>query len=289
MRHAAVRGRGRARARRPALRHHVPARPRRARGHHAVRVPRRALRHRVLFVAPAAWIAARGMAGSPRCSGAPGSIAGLLLFGGYATQTVGLQYTSRFHVGVHHRPLRRPHAGGRGRRVPTGSRASGVGRDRARDDRPVPPHRRRRSPRARRAPHAGVRGAVRRPHRVHRRVRAPRAAGRRSPACSSEWWRCSRCPRPARRASAPSPRSRCSRWCSRASRARRSRSRSSSGASAASRRRVRRSILLAEPVFAGVADFVNGERLGALRGRGRRGHPGGHRRVGARLRVAATR
>ena len=47
----------------------------------------------LLFVAPAAWIAARGMADRALLWRA-GVIAGLLLFGGYATQTVGLQYTS---------------------------------------------------------------------------------------------------------------------------------------------------------------------------------------------------
>ncbi len=47
----------------------------------------------VLFVAPAAWIAARGMRDRALLWRA-GVIAGLLLFGGYATQTVGLQYTT---------------------------------------------------------------------------------------------------------------------------------------------------------------------------------------------------
>ena len=47
----------------------------------------------LLFVAPAAWIAARGLADRALLWRA-GVIAGLLLFGGYATQTVGLQYTS---------------------------------------------------------------------------------------------------------------------------------------------------------------------------------------------------
>jgi drug/metabolite transporter (DMT)-like permease len=47
----------------------------------------------VLFVAPAAWIAARGMENRALLWRA-GLIAGLLLFGGYATQTVGLQYTT---------------------------------------------------------------------------------------------------------------------------------------------------------------------------------------------------
>ena len=90
----AVRGRGRARARRPALRHHVPARPRRARGHHAVRVPRRPLRHRGALRGAGGVDRGAGHAGSPPALARRGSIAGLLLFGGYATQTVGLQYTS---------------------------------------------------------------------------------------------------------------------------------------------------------------------------------------------------
>ena len=47
----------------------------------------------LLFVAPAAWIAARGMR-DRRLLWRAGAIAGLLLFGGYATQTVGLQYTT---------------------------------------------------------------------------------------------------------------------------------------------------------------------------------------------------
>ena len=47
----------------------------------------------LLFVAPAAWIAARGMR-DRRLLWRVGVIAGLLLFGGYATQTVGLQYTT---------------------------------------------------------------------------------------------------------------------------------------------------------------------------------------------------
>jgi drug/metabolite transporter (DMT)-like permease len=47
----------------------------------------------VLFVAPAAWISSRGMQ-DRRLLWRVGIVAGLLLFGGYATQTVGLQYTS---------------------------------------------------------------------------------------------------------------------------------------------------------------------------------------------------
>ncbi len=47
----------------------------------------------LLFVAPAAWIAARGMR-DRRLLWRAGAIAGVLLFGGYATQTVGLQYTT---------------------------------------------------------------------------------------------------------------------------------------------------------------------------------------------------
>jgi drug/metabolite transporter (DMT)-like permease len=47
----------------------------------------------LVFVAPAAWIAARGMRDRALLWRA-GVIAGLLLFGGYATQTVGLQYTT---------------------------------------------------------------------------------------------------------------------------------------------------------------------------------------------------
>jgi drug/metabolite transporter (DMT)-like permease len=47
----------------------------------------------LLFVAPAAWIAARRMR-DRRLLWRVGVIAGLLLFGGYATQTVGLQYTT---------------------------------------------------------------------------------------------------------------------------------------------------------------------------------------------------
>jgi drug/metabolite transporter (DMT)-like permease len=47
----------------------------------------------LVFVAPAAWIAARGMR-DRRLLWRAGTIAGLLLFGGYATQTVGLQYTT---------------------------------------------------------------------------------------------------------------------------------------------------------------------------------------------------
>jgi drug/metabolite transporter (DMT)-like permease len=47
----------------------------------------------LLFVAPAAWIAARGLR-DRRLLWRAGVIAGLLLFGGYATQTIGLQYTT---------------------------------------------------------------------------------------------------------------------------------------------------------------------------------------------------
>ncbi|MEX1008296.1 MAG: DMT family transporter [Acidimicrobiia bacterium] len=47
----------------------------------------------LLFVAPPAWIAARGMR-DRRLLWRAGTIAGVLLFGGYATQTVGLQYTT---------------------------------------------------------------------------------------------------------------------------------------------------------------------------------------------------
>jgi drug/metabolite transporter (DMT)-like permease len=47
----------------------------------------------VLFVAPAAWISSRGMQ-DRRLLWRVGIVAGLLLFGGYAAQTVGLQYTS---------------------------------------------------------------------------------------------------------------------------------------------------------------------------------------------------
>jgi drug/metabolite transporter (DMT)-like permease len=47
----------------------------------------------LLVVAPAAWIAARGMR-DRRLLWRAGAIAGVLLFGGYATQTVGLQYTT---------------------------------------------------------------------------------------------------------------------------------------------------------------------------------------------------
>ena len=212
-----------------------------------------------------------------------GVIAGVLLFGGYATQTVGLQYTSPSTSAFITGPVRRAHAGDRGRRVPA------------------------RSARARcwagivlatvglylltgadvhlgrgRAPHAGVRGAVRRSTSctsARTRDRLPPAAVHRHAA--RRWSRCSRVP--ARRRAGrrhASPRSRCSRWCSPASRARRSRCRCSCGANAASRRPRAALILLAEPVFAGIAGYVNGERLGARRLAGARRHPGGHRGVG---------
>ena len=78
------------------LRHHVPARPRRARRHHAVRVPRRCgSAIATLLLAPFDDRHRRAArATTVGCCVRVGLIAGRLLFGGYATQTVGLQYTS---------------------------------------------------------------------------------------------------------------------------------------------------------------------------------------------------
>ena len=75
-------------------------------------------------------------------------------------------------VGVHHRALRGDHAGDRVGDQPAVAASAGHRRHRDRDRRPVPADRRRRAPRARRDVHARVRGAVRVPHRVRRRVRA---------------------------------------------------------------------------------------------------------------------
>ena len=101
-----------------------------------------------------------------------GLTAGVILFGGYATQTVGLQYTSpstsAFITGLYvvitpviesviSRRLPRPP-------VVAGIVIATVGS--------VPADRCRRAARAGRGVHARVRGAVRVPHRVHRRVRA---------------------------------------------------------------------------------------------------------------------
>ena len=89
-------GGGRAAPRGAALRDHLPARPRRART-----TSRRSGTSSVgsgiatLLLAPVRRRrAARTRARTGACSCAPGVVAGLLMFGGYATQTIGLQYTS---------------------------------------------------------------------------------------------------------------------------------------------------------------------------------------------------
>ena len=134
----------RARRGRVPLRRHVPARPRRARRRHAVRVPRAAVRGRGARARPVRDRASRaGTARTVACSCASGSIAGVLLFGGYATQTVGLQYTSpstsAFITGLY--VMFTPFIEARASRVAraVASFASAVHRDR----RPLPPHGRR--------------------------------------------------------------------------------------------------------------------------------------------------
>ena len=277
-------------ARRAALRHHVPARPRRARRHHAVRVPRRPLRHRD------AASSRRSRARVARAAGAERRTAAARRAHRRRAPLRRLRDADRrsavhvaVDVGVHHRPVRRVHAGHRGASCTDGSRRRpvcvGIVR---RDGRPLPAHRRRRAPRAGRAAHARVRACCSRGTScTSARTRTVLPPLPFTDACSSAWSRCSRSRRRPGRASARSPRSRCSRSCSPASRAPRSHCRCSSGASSGSRATRAALILLSEPVFAGIAGYVNGERLGAGAARRRRDHPGRHRGLGVLARVGS--
>ena len=173
----AVRGRGRARPRRLVLRRHVPARARRARRHHAVRLSGRAVRPRAGRRAAVGvpLPANGGRPTSPRARGHDrrrDPVRGLC----DADRRAPVHVT--VDVGVHHRLVCRVHPRRRSARVPSHAWPSSVGGDRDRGRRSVPPHGSRRSPRSRRTADARVRGAVRVPHRVHRRVRAPHPARR---------------------------------------------------------------------------------------------------------------
>ncbi len=254
-------------ARRVPLRRHVPARPRRARRRHAVRVPRAAVRRSRCWSLGAVRDRHRCVdtATIVGCSVRVGIVAGVLLFGGYATQTVGLQYTSpstsAFITGLYvmFTPLieavvRRAWPPQRvlvvgivvatiGLYLLTGADL-GLGRGElltlacaflfavwivyqggyAARLHPIPFT-------TMQMVTLVVRGAP-----------GDGAPGRRPP--------------DRRRRGSPS--------CSPASRARPSRCRSSSGASAGSRRTRAALILLMEPVFAAIAGYVDGERLGAV-------------------------
>ena len=264
------------------LRRHVPARPRRARRHHAVRVPRCcASRSRC-----SCSRRSRSSSRAARGRGPPAARARRASIAGRAARSAGTRPRRRaaehvaVDVGVHHRPVRVFTPFVEGGRAPHGA-ARGVGdrRDRDRDGRPVPAHRRRprRSARASCSTLACA-VAVRGLDRVPGRVRAAGCTRSRSRPC--RWCVVVVLCVPATAVAGrrrPHRRWRCSRSRSPASRARRSRCRSSSGASAHRAEPRRADPARRSRCSPAIAGYVDGERLGAVELVGAGGDPRRHR------------
>ena len=189
-------------ARGAALRDHLPDRPRRARRHHPFGYLVGRFGLATLLLAPVTIGALRARGPERRMLVHAGLVAGLLMFGGYVTQTIGLEYTSpsisAFITGLYVviTPVIESVIV---RRLPRPPVMAGVA---ARHRRAVPAHRRRRVARQGRAVHPRLRGVLRVPHRVPRRVHEPACRPCRSPRCRSAWSRSSRCRPPRCRAPA---------------------------------------------------------------------------------------